>query len=136
MIFITSKDDMPLFSGYVNQIFERTMGNGGKILTYKITTKEIKNKDKENETKEYSDWYCNLMGNARKKCEKNPLKIGDYIKVKSFKQTNVTKKIADDEYKTYFNITISDYDIPNDNSQNFLNKKEKFEVSNEDGLPF
>lgn len=116
MIFITSNDGRPLFTAFVNGISEKEQNNGGTITNYILGTSEVKNKGKENESKEYSSWFATLMGEAKRKNDSVPLKKGDRILIKSFKITNVSKKMDDGTYgKAYFNMKISDYDLAGEN---------------------
>lgn len=107
MIFITKqREEKPLFTAYVNSIIERPSNNGGTMKTYALGTSE----KKQDESREYSSWFCGLIGNARKQCEQIPLNKGDRIAVYGFKQTNVSKKNPDGTYtKAFLNIAISDY---------------------------
>ena len=107
MIFITSQTDQPLFRGRVNGISEKELSNGGKITTIILGTTE----KKQDGTPIYSSWFCNLMGQARKDFESDPLEKGDYINVFSFKQTNVSKKKDDGGFeKAFFNLTLNNYE--------------------------
>lgn len=106
MIWITKKehDGKPLFSGFVNGISERDTKNGGKVKTFTIGTSEKKQDD----SREYSSWFCTMIGNAKKNC--GSLEKGDRIDVYSFKQTNVSKKNDDGTWgRAFFNIAIADY---------------------------
>ena len=134
MIFITSNDEKPLFTAFVNGVNEKVLPNGGTIKNYILGTSEVKFKGQENESREYSSWFVTLIGNAKKKNEARPLQKGDRILVKGFKQTNVSKKLDDGTYgKAFLNISISDYDLGEENKSVTNN----FEIEDsDDGLPF
>lgn len=134
MIFITSNDEKPLFTAFVNGVNEKVLPNGGTIKNYILGTSEVKFKGQENESREYSSWFVTLIGNAKKKNEARPLQKGDRILVKGFKQTNVSKKLDDGTYgKAFLNISISDYDLGEENKSVTNN----FETEDsDDGLPF
>lgn len=107
MIFITAQNDMPLFRARVNGVTEKQLPNGGKITTVILSTTE---KDKDG-TPKYSSWFANMMGQARKSFEADPLQKGDYINVFSFKQTNVGKKNDDGTFdRPFFNLTLNNYE--------------------------
>ena len=107
MIFITAQNEMPLFRARVNGVTEKQLPNGGKITTVILSTTE---KDKDG-TPKYSSWFANMMGQARKNFEADPLAKGDYINVFSFKQTNVGKKNDDGTFdRPFFNFTLNNYE--------------------------
>lgn len=138
MIFVTSSDGKPLFTAFVNGINEKNLPNGGVITNYILGTSEVKFKGKENEKKEYSSWFTTLIGEAKKKNEVKPLQKGDRILVKGFKQTNVSTKSDDGTYgKAYFNMAISNYDLPEENkaveNKDFSASEP---ASSDDELPF
>lgn len=140
MIFVTSENGKHLFTGFVNKIIEKPLQTGGVIKTYLIGTSECKNyKDvKENNAKaeyESSNWFFTLMGSARKKCDANPLKVGDRIGVLGFKQTNAAKKLEDGTWgKSFLNMSISDYELMQGNQASTSTVTE--ESSTDDELPF
>ena len=134
MIFITSNDEKPLFTAFVNGVNEKVLPNGGTIKNYILGTSEVKFKGQENESREYSSWFVTLIGNAKKKNEARPLQKGDRILVKGLKQTNVSKKLDDGTYsKAFLNISISDYDLAGENKS--ITNNFETEDSN-DELPF
>lgn len=107
MIFITAQNEMPLFRARVNGVTEKQLPKGGKITTVILSTTE---KDKDG-TPKYSSWFANMMGQARKNFEADPLAKGDYINVFSFKQTNVGKKNDDGTFdRPFFNFTLNNYE--------------------------
>lgn len=138
MIFITSNNEKPLFTAFVNGINEKILPNGGVIKNYILGTSETKFKGQENENKEYSSWFVTLIGEARKKNEARPLQKGDRILVKGFKQTNVSRKLDDGSYsKAFLNISISDYDLSEKNqSATNISSNDFKEVDSDDELPF
>lgn len=115
MIFV-SKDrtDAPLFTGYVNKIWERELpNNGGTIHTYSVGTRERL----PDHTKRYSTWSCELIGAARRKAESAPLQEGDRIAVYSMKMTNISKKTEEGKWgKPFLHVYINDYDVDEPNT--------------------
>lgn len=107
MIFISRNQLNQPIRGYVNKIFEHEGNNGGKIKTYSVGTTE----KKQDGTKVYSTWYCNVIGSARQK--EDQLQENTPIDIWGAKFTNVAKK---DEAtgkwsKPYLNVAISDFDV-------------------------
>lgn len=109
MIFITTPEsERPLFTGYVNRIWERQITNGSKIPMFMVGTRE----KKQDGTKQYSEWRCDLIGKARHKNEEDPIREGDYIQVYGVKMTNISRKKEDGTWdKPFFRIAITDYII-------------------------
>lgn len=112
MIFVTKqRNEMPVFTGYVNATWERELPNGNKIPMYSIGTRE-KQRDG---GKRYSSWSCDLIGQARRDAEINPLKKGDKIDVYGVKMTNTSRKKEDGTWdKPFLRVSISDYAISTD----------------------
>ena len=107
MIFISRNQLNQPIRGYVNKIFEHEGNNGGKVKQYSISTSE----KKQDGTKVYSTWYCNVIGSARQK--EDQLQENTPIDIWGAKFTNVAKK---DETtgkwsKPYLNVAISDFDV-------------------------
>lgn len=113
MVFVTKEHDgKPLFRGFVNGISERTTSNGGKVTTYTIGTREKRRDD----TYEYSSWFVNMIGDAKKKC--GELQKGDMIDVYGFKMNNISQKNEDGTWgKSFFHMYVNDYVIHGEKKQ-------------------
>lgn len=109
MIFMTRKrNEMPVFTGFINGTWERELPNGTKITMYSVGTRERR----QNGDKVHSSWRCDFIGAARKEAEISPPQKGDMINVYGVKFTNVSRKKEDGTWdQPFLRISISDYTI-------------------------
>ena len=106
MIFITRK--YPYFDAKVNGITEKEMQNGGKIKTYRLSTRS----KLQDGTYRYSTWFAQLFGDAKQDADK--LQDGSLIRVYGFKEENPSKKFDDGTFSKanqFFNISICDFEV-------------------------
>ena len=122
MIFVTHKrDEMPVFTGYVNSVWDRELPNGSKIHMYNIGTRE----KRQNGDRVHSSCACDFIGNARREAEINPPQKGDMISVYGVKLTNTSRKNEDGTWeKPFLRISISDYTIGSSYGQSSRNDEE------------
>ena len=71
MIFVTHKrNEHPVFTGFINSVWERDLPGGGKIPMYNIGTGE----KRQDGTRIHSSWVCDMIGPARREAEINPVR--------------------------------------------------------------
>ncbi len=109
MIFVTHKrNEHPVFTGFINSVWERDLPGGGKIPMYNIGTGE----KRQDGTRIHSSWVCDMIGPARREAEINPPQKGDRISVYGVKLTNISRKNDDGTWeKPFLRVSISDYTV-------------------------
>lgn len=102
-----------------------------KYAKVKISTGE---KDKEGNYI-YSNWFALFVGKAKEKLP--TVKQGDRVTIKTGKISNISKKMDDGTWKTYFNVVIFDFEKNDDFNSNAADMSDTPpQVVQSDELPF